>query len=71
MFPLKPGTTSKSKKSRPVLRQTHTQFTKFGMGNNYGRASKSPMGTIRPGSNTVGYRPVSKQQLGKPPKSTV
>jgi hypothetical protein len=71
MFPLKPGMVTGPKKSKPVLKQTHTQFTKFGMGNNYGRSSKNPMGRVRDPSGTVGYRPVSKRQLGKPPKSVV
>ena len=40
-----------------------------GMGFYYGRASKNPMGKLR--SDTLGYLPVSKKQLGTPPKSVV
>lgn len=40
-----------------------------GMGFYYGRAAKNPMGKLR--SDTLGYRPVSRRQLGIPPKSTV
>jgi hypothetical protein len=40
-----------------------------GVGIYYGRAMKNPMGKMRDGS--VGYRPVSKSQLGTPPTSVV
>lgn len=40
-----------------------------GMGFYYGRASRNPMGKLR--SDTVGYAPVSKKQLGTPPRSVV
>lgn len=40
-----------------------------GMGFYYGMAMKNPMGEMR--SDSVGYRPVSKKQLGIPPRSVV
>lgn len=40
-----------------------------GMGFYYGRAIKNPQGTLR--DDTLGYIPVSKKQLGTPPKSVV
>lgn len=40
-----------------------------GMGIYYGRAMKNPIGKMR--SDSIGYRPVSKKQLGTPPKSVV
>lgn len=40
-----------------------------GMGFYYGRGMKNPMGRMR--SDSIGYIPVSKKQLGKPPKSVV
>jgi hypothetical protein len=70
MFPLKKGQ-SPLNKSKPKLKQTHTQFTTTGMGNNYGTGAKAPMGKVRPGSSTVGYKPVTKKQLGTKPKSVV
>lgn len=70
MFPLRRGDTP-LKTSRPKVRQTHTQFTTHGMGNYYGRASKNPQGKIREASDTVGYRPVTKRQLGTKPRSVV
>lgn len=41
----------------------------LGMGNYYGRAHKNPMGAMR--DDTLGYIPVSKKQLGTPPKNLV
>lgn len=40
-----------------------------GMGMYWGSGIKNPMGKMR--SDSVGYRPVSKKQLGTPPKSVV
>jgi hypothetical protein len=40
-----------------------------GMGNYYGRAYRNAIGKLR--SDTVGYIPVTKKKLGKPPKSVV
>lgn len=40
-----------------------------GMGFYYGRSMKNPMGKMR--SDSIGYRPVSKKQLGTPPTSVV
>jgi hypothetical protein len=39
------------------------------MGNYYGTGHKNPMGRLR--GSTVGYRPVSRKQLGTPPTSVV
>lgn len=69
MFPLKrssvkvPGNKAKN-------HEAHTAPAKFGMGTNYGRGMKAPLGRTRD-SSTPGYRPVKKKQLGKPPKSVV
>lgn len=68
MFPLKKGQTS-LKTSKPKMKQTHTQFTTHGMGNFYGTGAKAPQGKIR--SATVGFRPVTKKQLGTKPRSVV
>jgi len=70
MFPLK-RSNSTLKVSKPKVREAHTDLVKFGMGNYYGRAAKNPMGKVRDGSETVGYRPVSKKQLGTVPRSVV
>lgn len=40
-----------------------------GMGDNYGTGIKNPQGTMR--SDSIGYRPVSKKQLGTPPRGVV
>ncbi len=40
-----------------------------GMGDNYGTGHKNPQGTMR--SDSIGYRPVSRKQLGTPPKGVV
>lgn len=40
-----------------------------GMGTNYGSGLKNPQGRMR--SDSIGYRPVSRRQLGTPPKSVV
>ena len=40
-----------------------------GMGMYWGTAMKNPMGRMR--DSSVGYRPVSKKQLGTPPTSVV
>jgi hypothetical protein len=40
-----------------------------GMGFYYGRAMRNPMGKMR--GDTLGYIPVSKKQLGTPPKMVV
>jgi hypothetical protein len=40
-----------------------------GMGMYYGTSHKNPIGKLR--SNTVGYAPVTKKKLGKPPKNVV
>lgn len=41
----------------------------MGMGYNYGRGMRNPMGKMR--SDSIGYRPVSRKQLGTPPKTVV
>lgn len=38
-------------------------------GDYFGTGYKNPLGTLR--SDTVGYRPVSKKQMGTPPTSVV
>lgn len=68
MFPLRRGDTS-LKTSKPKLREAHTQFTTHGMGNFYGTGAKNPMGRIR--TQMQGIAPVSRKQLGTPPKSVV
>ena len=40
-----------------------------GAGDNYGMGSRAKIGKIR--GDTVGYMPVSKEKMAKPPKSTV
>lgn len=40
-----------------------------GMGFYYGRAHRNPQGKLR--SDTLGYIPVSRKQLGGPPRSVV
>ena len=40
-----------------------------GMGIYYGRGMRNPMGRMR--GDSIGYRPVSRKQLGTPPKSVV
>jgi hypothetical protein len=40
-----------------------------GMGYYYGRGMRNPMGKMR--SDSIGYIPVSKKQLGTPPKNVV
>ena len=42
---------------------------KMGCGDYYGTGMKNPIGRVR--DSTVGYRPVSRKQMGKPPKSVV
>lgn len=41
--------------------------TSMGCGDYYGTGFKNKIGKLR--SDTVGYSPVSRQQMGKPPKS--
>ena len=40
-----------------------------GMGDYYGRGMKNPQGRMR--GDSIGYRPVSRKQLGTPPKNVV
>lgn len=68
MFPLKPGQTS-LKTSKPKVRQSHTAFTTRGSGDYYGTGAKAPVGRLR--DATVGFRPVTKKQLGTKPRSVV
>ena len=42
---------------------------KMGCGDYYGTGVKNPIGRMR--DDSVGYRPVSKKQMGTPPKSIV
>lgn len=55
----------KSGKTKSV--ESHTQHTKYGIGDYYGTGFKAPVGRMR--SDSVGYRPVSRKQMGTPPKS--
>ncbi|HAM53737.1 MAG TPA: hypothetical protein DCP92_24725 [Nitrospiraceae bacterium] len=41
----------------------------MGMGYYYGRGKRNAMGEMR--SDSIGYRPVSKKQLGTPPTTVV
>ena len=50
-------------------RGAHGMESKFGMGDYYGTGFKNPMGKMRDVS--VGFRPVTKKQLGTKPKSVV
>lgn len=45
----------------------HSANAKFGMGDHYGTGVKAPVGRMR--SDSVGFRPVTKKELKKPPKS--
>ena len=57
-------------KAKPKgAKEAHTQHTKFGMGDHYGTGFKAPIGRMR--SDSVGYRPVTKEQLGTPPRGVV
>lgn len=47
----------------------HLAGPKTASGDNYGLGVKAKVGKMR--GDSVGYRPVSKKMLGKPPKSTV
>jgi hypothetical protein len=42
---------------------------KMGCGDNYGMGSKAKIGKVR--DSTVGYVPVSKEKLARPPRSVV
>jgi len=52
-----------------ATKQAHTANTAYGMGDHYGTGFKNPIGRMR--GDSVGYRPVTKSQLGTPPKSVV
>lgn len=58
-MPKIPNTSIKSKGA-------HVSKAKFGMGDFYGSGIKQPLGKVRSG---IGSNPVSKQKLGKSPKS--
>lgn len=58
-----PSATPKSPK------EAHTDHTKYGMGNFYGTGFKAKIGRVR--GSTVGYRPVTREQMGTPPRSVV
>lgn len=68
MFPLRRSDPT-VKKTKPVLRECHTAFTKHGMGDYLGQAAKNPIGKVR--DVTVGFRPVTPKQLKTKPKSVV
>jgi hypothetical protein len=46
-----------------------TPYPHGGMGDYYGTGMKNPIGKMR--SDSIGYRPVSRKQLGAAPKSIV
>lgn len=46
-----------------------TPYEGQAMGMYYGRGMKNPMGRMR--SDSIGYIPVSKELLGKPPRQVV
>lgn len=48
-------------------RGPHGVEKKYGMGDYYGSGVKNPVGKMR--SDAVGIRPLTKSQMGKPPKS--
>lgn len=48
-------------------KEAHGSSSRFGMGDNYGTGIKAKVGKMR--GDSVGINPVSKKQLGKPPKS--
>lgn len=58
-----------SPKSKTKNAEAHTKPTRFGMGDYYGTGFKAPVGKLR--SDTIGIKPVTKKQLGIPPKSVV
>jgi len=69
VFPLRPGKTQSLPKNKTKNHESHTSPTRFGMGDYYGSGVKQKMGRMR--DDTLGYIPVSKRQMGTPPKSVV
>lgn len=59
-----------TKPHRGKTYEAHTEPTKYGMGDYYGRAHKNPMGRMRD-SSSPGMIPVSAKGLKTPPKSLV
>lgn len=53
--------------TKTKMKEAHTSPQKTGMGNYYGTGFKSKIGKVR--DSTVGYRPVSREQMGTSPKS--
>jgi hypothetical protein len=66
MFPLRPSDV-KIPGNRAKKVEAHTAPVKTGMGDYYGTGAKNKMGRMR--DSSVGYRPVSRKQMGTPPKS--
>lgn len=66
---LTPAQTNQLKTGKVKNAEAHTSHTKYGMGDYYGTGLKAPIGRVR--DSTVGYVPVSKKKMGKPPKSVV
>ena len=60
-----PPKISKANSKKPIA-----SGMRHGMGDYYGSGMKNPVGKIRD-TSSIGFRPVSKKQLGTPPKSTV
>ncbi len=50
-------------------KNTANNGPKMGCGDYYGTGVKNPIGKLR--SDTMGYRPVSRKQMGTPPTSVV
>lgn len=63
------GTNSQLGFKEGKKQEAHTAPTKYGMGDYYGTGYKNPIGKIR--DQSVGYRPVTREQLGTPPRGVV
>lgn len=50
-----------------MLKQSHSSNKKFGMGDHYGTGVKNKSAKIK--SDSVGYIPISKIKMKKPPKA--
>lgn len=59
-----------TKPKRGKTYEAHTEPTKYGMGDYYGRAMKNPEGRMRD-SSSPGFLPMAAKKLKVPPKSVV
>lgn len=57
----------RKKESSKTYKQSHTAGSQKGLGDYYGTGVRQPLGRVR--GDTVGMFALSKEQLGKPPKS--